>query len=658
MIKKFIFTAFVAAASVMTANAHTILLEERFADDPNGGFYDMDYKKTFPVILELDHLAPDSRINPIFMDSNGVSQPWVRCKDVSTDTDGFIVSHSQYQEGGTSNDWFGSVPVAIPTEGFNLTFDAQSGTAVKGDALLSDLWLFITETPLDKNNLPSEPTKVFEKIPAGKNPSQFDGEFTSYTVNLDAYAGKTIYINFANLNTDKQLLALDNILVMRLDPLGLNVTAPEYGVAGEPFEVKGVIDNTSANEIKNLKVTFATNGEVSEPIDLPVIAAGESKEYSFSANVEADGVATCTVSITGNDMNDIIASAEVKGVSFRPARRVLFEEATGAWCGNCPIGIYNIERMMTDDEMKDILVPVSIHINNTAVPGVLVNGEYSTMIGLNSAPSFRLDRGKTALYFSLANDMIYDKTNPKSVAYAIKSKSEEMSLFDIKVSGEFVENGNKIDRIRAKAEVTPVRSTSADTQYALGFILTENNVNGTGSPELVQSNYYAGQNFEGNLGGFCLLPDHIRNMRFQDVARQIYGFNGLDNSLPSEMKMDETYVVEQELPLPDTYKESNGVCVAPAIIPENLTLIAFIITIDSHDVANCVAFPMSEQTENRFTIDDIYKEWVSGVEEISIEGSDAMPEYYTLDGMRINNPTQPGIYIVRKGAKVEKQILR
>lgn len=657
MIKKIFFSSFVAAASMLAANAHTVLLEERFADNPDGGFYEMNYAKNFPVILELDHLPPAANVNSVFMDSNGKSRPWVRVKDVSTSSDGFIVSHSQYRGGGTSNDWLGSVPVTIPTEGFNLTFDAQSGTVFSNsDALLSDLWLFITEEPLDENNLPTEPTEVYREISAGVTPTQFEGEFTNFTVNLDPYVGKTIYINFANLNTDKQLLALDNILIQRLDPIGVEVTAPQYAVDGEGFDVNAIITNTSSEEIKDLKVSFSSNGVDSDSSEIPSLAAGESKEFTFTGYADADGVSSCTVTVSGNDMNNIISSAEVKGVSYRPKRRVLFEEATGVWCGNCPLGMYNIECMMTDDEMKEILVPVSIHINNSAIPGVLVNEDYAAMIGLNSAPTFRLDRGKTALNFSLANDMKYDKTNPKSVAYAIKAKSESMALFDINVSGELVETDGR-KKIRAKAEVIPVRSTNEDTRYAVGFILTENNVSQPGSPDLVQSNYVSGQAIDGNLGGFCLLPDHISNMRFQDVAREIYGFNGIEDSLPAVMTMNETYTVESELPLPDTYKESNGKCVAPAIKPENLTLIAFIITTDSHDVANSVAFPMSEQTENRFLINDVYKEWVAGVDEIGYD-YDGEAEYYTLDGFRIDNPSQPGIYVVRRGAKVSKEIIR
>lgn len=40
-----------------------------------------------------------------------------------------------------------------------------------------------------------------------------ENDFTEYTINLDKYVGKTIYLSFANLNNDKDILCIDNVLI-------------------------------------------------------------------------------------------------------------------------------------------------------------------------------------------------------------------------------------------------------------------------------------------------------------------------------------------------------------------------------------------------------------------------------------------------------------
>ena len=47
----------------------------------------------------------------------------------------------------------------------------------------------------------------------------------------------------------------------------------------------------------------------------------------------------------------------------------------------------------------------------------------------------------------------------------------------------------------------------------------------------------------------------------------------------------------------------------------------------------------------------------TGVESISVEDSVAPLEYFNLQGVRVENP-ENGLYIVRQGNKVSKQLIR
>ena len=55
--------------------------------------------------------------------------------------------------------------------------------------------------------------------------------------------------------------------------------------------------------------------------------------------------------------------------------------------------------------------------------------------------------------------------------------------------------------------------------------------------------------------------------------------------------------------------------------------------------------------------EDVTKASVSGVDNVVTE-ADATPVYYNIEGMRVAEPTAPGLYIERRGTKVSKRLLR
>ena len=108
------------ALGCLSAGAHTVAFDENFAvgNDWSGKF----------TMLNLDHQAVAQSIMSIFMDSNGVSHPWWIAMDSRTTSDRYLISTSQFLYEGTAaaDRWLITAPIEIPTEGFNLTFGAQS----------------------------------------------------------------------------------------------------------------------------------------------------------------------------------------------------------------------------------------------------------------------------------------------------------------------------------------------------------------------------------------------------------------------------------------------------------------------------------------------------------------------------------------------------
>lgn len=647
-------TAAASALLALSAEAHSVA----FSEDFNGA---SKWQESF-TLLELDHKAPLAKFNPLFQDDKGVSRPWWKLKDSNASEDGFIGSHSAYQGGGKSNDWLVTRAIEIPTDGYNLTFGAESYVMRQGDRL-SDLWVFITEYQPAEGNLPTEPVLHIEKVSTGKYPDDIEKDFTDYKVNLDAYAGKTIYISFANLNEDKDVLCLDNILVQRLDPAALSASSSRYVEKGE-FSVDATISATTEADLKNWKLVFEP-GNGSEAVTVAQgerLASGESAKYTAKATIAADQTCNWTLTLTADNSQPITTDGTVTGLAFIPWHNVLIEEATGIWCGNCPLGMYAIENMTTHPEMKDYVIPVALHIlSGGDMSDVLNSKDYVYLSGLTNAPTMRIDRSREVTMFSVEHDGVpADPENTLSVAYKVKGVHEQTALFGIDVKGEFVINGADTTAVKATVNLRPAM-TLPGKNYKVGFILAENNVGLDSSPLMLQANYFSGSELTSKLGGFTDLPDHIAGWRFQDVARGIYDFHGhSDITLPETVEMDKELSYTVTLPIPDTRRTMDfggtAIEVAPSVVASNLVLIGFILDEPAGFTAvNSAAFPMTEQAERKVTIAQLVEKMTAAVDGIEMEEA-GEPVYYNLQGIRVANPGK-GIFIKKQGQKTTKVIL-
>lgn len=639
-----------ASAALLTATgvmAHSVAFSENF---------DGDYTVNFPVRVGLNSNVSIKNFQTLFMDGNGVTQPWWHLRDSNAATDRFIGSHSAYTPAGTANNWLVTRAIEIPTEGYNLTFDAQScllRADYKTVNRLSDLWVYISETPFDNENLPTEPVEHYVDIPYGKYLSDNENDFQNYSINLDSYAGKTIYIYFANLNTDRDILLLDNILVQRLDKASVSLSAPEWTVDGE-FEVEATVSCTSDGGLSSWKLTFTDGNGKEETVDGGPLDFEMSETVKFKSSVKADGKTEYTASLKVADSEPIIAEGVTKGMAFMPNHRVLMEESTGLWCGNCPLGIFTMENLLADETMKDMVVPVNVHIPGSKpdymYPPV---GEYAGMLALEVAPMVRLDRDPSPIGYSNV-DASYDPSNDKTMAGRIRLEHEKVTFADIALTADLQIQGNDTTAVNCTVEVTPAITLKGN--YKIGFILVENNVGLDDNRYWCQENYYSGT---GLMGVWSDLPGSLYSFRYHDVARGIWGYRGLEGSLPSQLDMCKAVKFSKTLEIPDTYEElesgAQKVVVSPSVKVGDCIVVAYLFDGDANRVLNTVAVPLSEQAEDRYTAAEYAEKYgYVGIENV-IDGddSDAEPVYYNLQGQRVENPGR-GIYIMRKGSKTEK----
>lgn len=645
-VKKYIIAVSAALLSATGAMAHSVAFSENF----NG-----DYTASFPTRVGLNTSASIANFRTLFMDQNGKTQAWWHLRDSNAATDLFLCSHSAYDPIGTANSWLVTRPIEIPTEGYNLTFDAQS-CLIRADYKtvnrLSDLWVYISEEPFDRDNLPTEPTEHYVDVPYGKYLSDCENDFEHYSINLDKYAGKTIYIYFANLNTDRDILALDNILVQRLDNAEVTLSAPEWVVDGE-FEVEATVRCTNEGGIGPWTLTFSDNAGHEATVNGDALDFGMSKTLRFTSSVKGDGATEFAATLKMNGAEPIVAKGETKGMAFIPTHRVLMEESTGLWCGNCPLGIFTVENMLADENMKDIVIPVNIHIPGSS-PDYMYPpiAEYAGIFALEVAPMARLDRDLKPVGYS-NGDTSYDPSDDNTMAGRVRLEHEKITFADISLRADLQVQGNDTTAVNCTVEVLPAVTLKGN--YLIGFILAENNVGVDGNSRYWrQHNYYSGSDTK--MGLWNELPEWLYNFRYQDVARGVWGYRGLDGSLPEQLDMNKKQTFSYTIEIPDIYEElENGELVSPSIKVGDCVLIAYLYNRDTSRVVNSVALPLSEKAEKRFTTADYAALYgYAGVRDIlGNDETDSAPVYYNLQGQRVENPGR-GIYIVRKGSKTEK----
>lgn len=640
---------FVAGTSV----SQTILLEETF---DNG-----DYNKSFPLVWDGDGLAPHSSISSLFLSaSTGSYQPWWILRDSNTSPNLYYGSHSFYTEPGKSDDWMISVPVKIDEAGFVLSFDAQSYCINMNESKLSSVTLYITDYLTDDpSSLPKTPVKVFENIPQGATDA-VDGEFTRYSYSLDDYVGKTIYVCFVNENYDKHILCMDNIKISREEVGSIAVVAPNH-VTEEVAHINVTLSANTDKDLKNWTVTYE-DGITTLTESGELLQSMSSYEFAFEVPIAKGEQRDYTITLTADEMPASKVTGSVACYAFVPFRKVLIEEMTGTWCGYCPAGAYNIDNMLADEEMKEYVVPVAVHSSASMDPMVVADYDkaMSDLYG-NSAPLFVFNR-RDVRQINASFDTKFDKDNTGSLAYAVRQVHAEPTPVEVKVTGEYIIEENDTIAIKARATFRSAVPVNKE-KYVLSFILAENNVwmPIDAGGWWAQSNYYSARSgeatYEGDLGGWAYCKSSQEDVRYNDVARGIYDFYGIPNSLPHEMTMGTEYVYEYTIDIPDTkVTNANGKIMRPAIKRDYCELICFVVDVETGEVMNCDKYPMSEVAEDRYTVADLVRDKNLSVESITLS-EDGEVTYYDMQGRRVVNP-ENGIYIRKQGATATKVVVK
>ena len=338
--------------------------------------------------------------------------------------------------------------------------------------------------------------------------------------------------------------AIDNVSVFIPSPDNAALTAITTGTTqetGAMVDITGTVTNVGANAITAIDITWNGNTDNLTGLNIAPLAT-----YDFTHSMQftvADGSTTIAVSVDAvnggadSDASDNSASIDVAGVLFIPAKRILFEEATGTWCGWCPRGHVFMEYM--EDTYSDFL-GVAVH-NSDPMTNTAYDAGFAGLIG--GYPSGAADRNPA-----------YADTDPSDFEAAYLALQSEIAPAELTVDQSMV----TFDEVTREL-VVPVSAefvVAMNGDYRLGMIMTENDVTGT-SAGYDQTNYYSFETNNLALTGaghdWQAEPAAVpaADMVYDHVGREtVGGFTGMSGSLPAAIASGDvlTYTFTYTIP--------------------------------------------------------------------------------------------------------------
>ncbi len=375
--------------------------------------------------------------------------------------------------------------------------------------------------------------------------------WTTKFIALPTSSSATCQVRFQYKDNGGNLVgvALDEILVYGAPATDVGITSvtPVSGAPNSYFLVPtgsasfaGSVTNYGTGSISSITANYQVGTSPVVTATVPVSLAGVGATGTFTIptpyTVATIGQKSVKVwiSATGdaNLKNDSMNTAIV-GVPFLPKKRVLFEEATGTWCGWCPRGMIYMDSLW------------KLHQNDVCITSVHNGGSDPMKNDNNSAKKYD---GLIASLVGGFPSMVVDRTTETDPSNAFSAYNVFKDLFgyvNIGVTATYTGSA-----VNATATVQPALDLTGD--YRLEFFITEDDVVGSGTG-WSQTNYYApggpgnSTSMKNAKYNFNILPSPASGLSYPFVARYTVPAdvqanpNGIASSLPAAMRSGGVY---------------------------------------------------------------------------------------------------------------------
>lgn len=363
----------------------------------------------------------------------------------------------------------------------------------------------------------------------------------------DNYSWQAIGEYIGNLSIQAKVIGDQLPTNMAVIP---QAVVPSATNANTPFNVKFYAVNIAANAVEDIDVTFEVAGEDAQVknIKLPkAIYYGEASKEKAQFVCEQIGTLDYKLYIsavngepcdTGYALTGNILSLES---GFK--RNLVFEEGTGTWCGWCVVGYAGMEYMKETYGDKGF-IGIAVH-QGDAMASLDQGGAYASFGQYFATfPSAFLNRNwKSDIY-----------PDP----YVLEDEYEAMinvpALVEIsaEISGESIDSRD----IKLKTK-TQFCTDTVNVNYGIAYAVVEDNVG-----PYPQQNNASGLNKD--YFGFEK-KGKVVPLTFNDVARNCSHPEAFKGSIPTEVKVGETYEYTMDINLSDVKDLENYRVIAMVI---------------------------------------------------------------------------------------------
>lgn len=528
---------------------------------------------------------------------------------------------SWYSPGGTSDDWLITPAFTVDADNVRLTWRSRSS---------------------QRSSKYHESYSVYVSTTAGIAAADFDKssplfttdaepyEWTSHSVDLSAYKGKTITLAFVEEGTNKAYLYLDDINASVWSNLSAKSSLRSKTYSMEPQYPVITVTNRSESAIDGFTISYDCDGAKQSKQVNKVLNPGDNVDVRLDEPVMFGRHDTKVCKMT---VADATTTYQVTDTVVSYGRKVLGEEYTGTWCSWCVRGIVAMNRL--HENAKDWFVGIATHGGND----VMYNSYSEAVFGLYSPDGF--PSGFVARKYTGVDPM--DMESTARIALASENVYSAM---------EVTTDVPDFNARTINTTTTLYFDKDYDShKFRIGYILLENNVHHPESGSRYAQNNTA-YSIEvggtgGVMGGWELLPGKVgpEDMWFHEVGLWYdTHINGL-NLLPKTIKRDKPIVVNRTLTIPDD---------VPIDTLRNCDLV--VVLLDSADVEDAARAINAEKVQldaNATPLIDVAARWLklhpaAGIGGPTLQGGDRLtPEaYYSADGRKLDVP-QKGLNIVR-----------
>lgn len=314
-------------------------------------------------------------------------------------------------------------------------------------------------------------------------------------------------------------------------------------IAGLVVNPTVTIVNSGQTTLTSFDVVLDYNGnQYTENVTGVSLASTDAMEVTITSPVTlAAGSMTATATVSNangggadDDAGNDVVSITVDPIVPAAGKVVVGEEATGTWCGWCPRGAVYMDQYNND--YGQYWAGIAVHNGDP-----MTVDEYDAGIGalISGYPSSLVDRVGDVDPSAMSNDF-FTRLQTAPVAFITNDINWNSATRELQVT------------------VNANFQASANSNYKLLCVLTEDEVTGTTS-DYNQANYYSGGS-NGVMGGYESLSNPVpaAQMVYNHVARALEpSFNGDATVFPATVNPGDNYSGTYTFTLPADWNEAN-----------------------------------------------------------------------------------------------------